>query len=86
MSGGYYSVIGGLLCAILISGTSLAFEKKGIVAHPPAAKKTMQALTEGECKGLGGQVDFNVHCKTGSGCYRVDQDGVLKMICITSKK
>jgi hypothetical protein len=43
-------------------------------------------LTEGECQGLGGKVDFNRSCASGSGCYRVDQDGVVRMICITTNK
>lgn len=81
----YYAVIGGLICYILVSGASFAIERKGTVARSPATR-TVQTLTNGECKGLGGQVDWNVHCKTGYGCYRVDQNGVLRMICITNKR
>lgn len=41
------------------------------------------ALTENECKGLGGTVNDFKDCKSGKGCVTADKDGVQRAVCIT---
>ena len=45
------------------------------------------AMTEAECKGMGGvvhTVDAKV-CESGKGCATADQDGVMRGVCIDNK-
>jgi hypothetical protein len=51
---------------------------------PPSAHRD---LTSGECTGMGGKVDDNINCTwTGKGCFTVDKNGVIRMLCIDEKK
>jgi hypothetical protein len=75
------------LFAIIFIVTASAVVKKAGPPAPAAAKTNrMMPLTEGECRGLGGDVVTTHGCDTGLACQTADKDGVLRRACIDNRK
>lgn len=72
-----------LYTALFLNSASAVVKKSPSPDAPAPTKLNKAPLTKLECKRLGGTVDWSTNCKGGSGCFRVDQDGVVRMICIT---
>ena len=82
------------LVAIAVLSIALATSVSAIEIQKPGGRVTAapikrnSALTEGECKGLGGTVRDTIQttCATGKRCVTVDKDGVLHAACITEAR
>ena len=81
-----FSAVGGIFLTVSSVNATLAAVKKAPTGTATTPIKRGLPLTEGECAGLGGKVNFAKNCTSGQGCYTTDQDGVIHMACITSTK
>jgi hypothetical protein len=62
-----------------------AVMKKNPSPNPTRVTKNAP-LTEGECRGLGGDVVTTTGCPTGTACQTADKDGALHRVCIDNAK